>query len=148
MTSWELGSGMCLACNVLYPCAAMYVYVIYVHECCGMCMPSNCVWELAPFVWKLTLFCLKLAPFVWKLNIAAAAAAVAPTGPAGSRTATVSAAAAAFQAAEQDHTHQQWDFREESEARTVNSTVPESKHTYWEISYPWTVFTFIAIFLF
>jgi hypothetical protein len=26
------------------------------------------------------------------------------------------------------HTHQQGDFREESEARTVNSTVPESKH--------------------
>jgi hypothetical protein len=28
------------------------------------------------------------------------------------------------------HTHQQRDFREESEARTVNSTVPESKHIY------------------
>jgi hypothetical protein len=27
-------------------------------------------------------------------------------------------------------THQQRDFREESEARTVNSTVPESKHIY------------------
>jgi hypothetical protein len=27
-------------------------------------------------------------------------------------------------------THQQQDFREESEARTVNSTVPESKHIY------------------
>jgi hypothetical protein len=34
-------------------------------------------------------------------------------------------------------THQQRDFREESEARTINSTVPESKHIYWEISYPW-----------
>jgi hypothetical protein len=28
------------------------------------------------------------------------------------------------------HTHQQRDFREESETRTVNSTVPESKHIY------------------
>jgi hypothetical protein len=28
------------------------------------------------------------------------------------------------------HTHQQRDFREESEARTVNSTVPKSKHIY------------------
>jgi hypothetical protein len=28
------------------------------------------------------------------------------------------------------HTQQQRDFREESEARTVNSTVPESKHIY------------------
>jgi hypothetical protein len=28
------------------------------------------------------------------------------------------------------HTHLQRDFREESEARTVNSTVPESKHIY------------------
>jgi hypothetical protein len=28
------------------------------------------------------------------------------------------------------HTQQQWEFREESEARTVNSTVPESKHIY------------------
>jgi hypothetical protein len=28
------------------------------------------------------------------------------------------------------HTHQQRDFMEESEARTVNSTVPESKHIY------------------
>jgi hypothetical protein len=27
-------------------------------------------------------------------------------------------------------THQQRDFREESEAHTVNSTVPESKHIY------------------
>jgi hypothetical protein len=27
-------------------------------------------------------------------------------------------------------THQQRDFREESEARTVNSTVPESNHIY------------------
>jgi hypothetical protein len=27
-------------------------------------------------------------------------------------------------------THHQQDFREESEARTVNSTVPESKHIY------------------
>jgi hypothetical protein len=27
-------------------------------------------------------------------------------------------------------THQQRDFREESKARTVNSTVPESKHIY------------------
>jgi hypothetical protein len=33
------------------------------------------------------------------------------------------------------HTHIQRDFREESEARTVNSTVPESKHIYWQISY-------------
>jgi hypothetical protein len=31
---------------------------------------------------------------------------------------------------ESQHTHQQRDFREESEARTVNSTVPESKHIY------------------
>jgi hypothetical protein len=28
------------------------------------------------------------------------------------------------------HTHPQRDIREESEARTVNSTVPESKHIY------------------
>jgi hypothetical protein len=28
------------------------------------------------------------------------------------------------------HSQQQWEFREESEARTVNSTVPESKHIY------------------
>jgi hypothetical protein len=28
------------------------------------------------------------------------------------------------------HSHPQRDFREESEARTVNSTVPESKHIY------------------
>jgi hypothetical protein len=28
------------------------------------------------------------------------------------------------------HSHQQGDFREQSEARTVNSTVPESKHVY------------------
>jgi hypothetical protein len=28
------------------------------------------------------------------------------------------------------HSQQQRDFREESEARTVNSTVPESKHIY------------------
>jgi hypothetical protein len=28
------------------------------------------------------------------------------------------------------HTHQQRDFREESEALTVTSTVPESKHIY------------------
>jgi hypothetical protein len=28
------------------------------------------------------------------------------------------------------HTHQQRDFREESEARTVNNIVPESKHIY------------------
>jgi hypothetical protein len=28
------------------------------------------------------------------------------------------------------HTQQQWEFREESEARTVDSTVPESKHIY------------------
>jgi hypothetical protein len=28
------------------------------------------------------------------------------------------------------HTHHQRDFREESEAHTVNSTVPESKHIY------------------
>jgi hypothetical protein len=28
------------------------------------------------------------------------------------------------------HTHHQRDFREESEACTVNSTVPESKHIY------------------
>jgi hypothetical protein len=28
------------------------------------------------------------------------------------------------------HTHHQRDFREASEARTVNSTVPESKHIY------------------
>jgi hypothetical protein len=42
-------------------------------------------------------------------------------------------------------THQQRDFREESEARTVNSTVPESKHIY---PTPKTVFTFIVIFFF
>jgi hypothetical protein len=30
---------------------------------------------------------------------------------------------------------QQRDFREESEARTVNNTVPELKHIYWGISY-------------
>ena len=29
----------------------------------------------------------------------------------------------------------QRDLREQSEARTVNSTVPESKHIYWQISY-------------
>ena len=33
------------------------------------------------------------------------------------------------------HTHLQRDFRQETEARTVNSTVPESKHIYWQISY-------------
>jgi hypothetical protein len=33
------------------------------------------------------------------------------------------------------HNHLQRDFREESEARTVNSIVPESKHIYWQISY-------------
>jgi hypothetical protein len=33
-------------------------------------------------------------------------------------------------------THHQRDFREEFEARTVNNIVPESKHIYWEISYP------------
>jgi hypothetical protein len=33
------------------------------------------------------------------------------------------------------HTHLQRDFREESQARTVNSTVLESKHIYLQISY-------------
>jgi hypothetical protein len=33
------------------------------------------------------------------------------------------------------HSQQQREFREESEARTVNSTVLESKHIYWAISY-------------
>jgi hypothetical protein len=33
------------------------------------------------------------------------------------------------------HTHQQRDFIEEFEARTVNSTVPLSKHIYYKISY-------------
>jgi hypothetical protein len=33
------------------------------------------------------------------------------------------------------YTPHQRDFREQSEARTVNSTVPESKHIYWRISY-------------
>jgi hypothetical protein len=33
------------------------------------------------------------------------------------------------------HSQQQREFREESKACTVNSTVPESKHIYWEISY-------------
>jgi hypothetical protein len=27
----------------------------------------------------------------------------------------------------------------------VNSTVPESKHIYWDISYLWSIFTFIVI---
>jgi hypothetical protein len=34
------------------------------------------------------------------------------------------------QAEGRQHTHQQRDFREQSEARTVNSTMPESKHIY------------------
>jgi hypothetical protein len=46
------------------------------------------------------------------------------------------------------HSQQQRDFREESEARTVNSTVPESKHIYWAISYFWNTFIFYAILLF
>jgi hypothetical protein len=33
------------------------------------------------------------------------------------------------------HPQQQHDFREESEARTINNTVPESKHIYRGISY-------------
>jgi hypothetical protein len=33
------------------------------------------------------------------------------------------------------HIQHQRDYREESEARTVNSTVPEPKHIYWQISY-------------
>jgi hypothetical protein len=43
------------------------------------------------------------------------------------------------------HSQQQREFRDESEARTVNSTVPESKHIYWEISYLWNIFMFIII---
>jgi hypothetical protein len=43
---------------------------------------------------------------------------------------------------------QQREFREESEARTVNSTVPESKHIYWAISYPWNTFMFYVILFF
>jgi hypothetical protein len=46
------------------------------------------------------------------------------------------------------HAQQQRDFREESEARTVNSTVPESKHIYWGISYFWCTFIFYAILFF
>jgi hypothetical protein len=45
------------------------------------------------------------------------------------------------------HSQQQREFREESKARTVNSTVPESKHIYWEISYLW-FFTFYVILFF
>jgi hypothetical protein len=40
------------------------------------------------------------------------------------------------------HSQQQHDFREDSEARTVNSTVPESKHIYCAISCFWNTFTF------
>jgi hypothetical protein len=46
------------------------------------------------------------------------------------------------------HTHQQRDFREQSEARTVNSTVPESKHISKRYPSSETVFAFIIIFLF
>jgi hypothetical protein len=46
------------------------------------------------------------------------------------------------------HAQQQRDFREESEARTVNSTVPESKHIYWGISYFWCIFIFYVILFF
>jgi hypothetical protein len=49
------------------------------------------------------------------------------------------------------HNHLQRDFREESEARTVNSIVPESKHIYWQISYlnssSFAFFTFSITFL-
>jgi hypothetical protein len=43
------------------------------------------------------------------------------------------------------YTQQQRELREESEARTVNSTVPESKHIYWAISYPRNTFMFYVI---
>jgi hypothetical protein len=46
------------------------------------------------------------------------------------------------------HSQQQCEFREESEARTVNSTVPESKHIYWTISCLWNTFIFYVVWLF
>jgi hypothetical protein len=49
------------------------------------------------------------------------------------------------------HTHLQGDFREESEAHTVNSTAPESKHIYWQNIQPrqqfFHIFTFSITFL-
>jgi hypothetical protein len=46
------------------------------------------------------------------------------------------------------YSQQQREVREESEARTVNSTLPESKHIYWAISYPWSTFMFYVILFF
>jgi hypothetical protein len=46
------------------------------------------------------------------------------------------------------HSQQQREFREESEAHTVNSTVPESKHIYWAISCLWNTFMFYVILFF
>jgi hypothetical protein len=46
------------------------------------------------------------------------------------------------------HSQQQREFWEESEARTVNSIVPESKHIYWAISYLWNTFMFYVILIF
>jgi hypothetical protein len=46
------------------------------------------------------------------------------------------------------HSQQQWEFLEESEARTVNSTVPESKNIYLAISYPQNTFMFYVILFF
>jgi hypothetical protein len=44
------------------------------------------------------------------------------------------------------HAQQQRDFWEESEARTINSTVPESKHIYYRISYPDTSLFFLPFY--
>jgi hypothetical protein len=46
------------------------------------------------------------------------------------------------------HAQQQRDFREESEARAVNNTLPESKHIYWGISYFWGLSYFWCTFIF
>jgi hypothetical protein len=46
------------------------------------------------------------------------------------------------------HGQHQRDFREKSEARIVNSTVPESKHIYSRISYLWCIFIFSAVLFF
>jgi hypothetical protein len=46
------------------------------------------------------------------------------------------------------HSQHQREFREESEAHTVNSTVTKSKHIYWAISCLWNTFMFYVILLF
>jgi hypothetical protein len=46
------------------------------------------------------------------------------------------------------HPQQQCDFREEFKARTVNNTIPESKHIYWGISYILKYFCLLHHFTF